>query len=78
MVVDLTTENLGGHPAVHPEQRARETKKISWHGLLVMLVLLVFCAGLLVTDTVLPLLLAPSFAHVSAGRVPPPEQTMQD
>ena len=35
-------------------------------------------AGLLVADTVLPLLLAPSVAHVSAGRVPPGEQPMQD
>ena len=35
-------------------------------------------AGLLVADTVLPLLLAPSVAHVSAGRVLPGEQPMQD
>ena len=35
-------------------------------------------AGLLVAATVLPLLLAPSVAHVSAGWVPPGEQPMQD
>ena len=35
-------------------------------------------AGLLVADTALLLLLAPSVAHVSASQVPPGEQPMRD
>ena len=70
---DLTTEKLGGYPAVHPEKEARETKEIQ-----LTRAVSDVGAGLLVADTVLPLLLAPSVAHVSADRAPPGEQPMQD